>query len=100
VRKMLRDDISIKELREELDYLLLQYRSQMLKHRLRVRTGILRVFLSFGAGVIENAIKLKLKDVVDLSFQVSDRIVALKDAEQSAPGKEISYLVKAHRRFG
>lgn len=100
VKKMIREDHPIKDLREELEYLLLQHDVHMKRHRVRYRYGKLRVLLSFGAGLLENTIKLKLKELVDLPFQFAERMVTLNDAESGSPGKEVSYIIQSHERFG
>jgi hypothetical protein len=100
VRKMVREDLSVRETIEELEYLLLSYENHLNTHRVRFRYGKLRLLLSFGAGVVENSLKFKLKELVDLPFQFAERVAALKDADARAPGREISYIVRARERFG
>jgi hypothetical protein len=89
----------MKDLRDELEYLLLQHDAHMKRHRVRYRYGKLRILLSFGAGLLESTIKLKLKELVDLPFQFAERMVNLNDAESGSPGKEVSYIIQAHERF-
>jgi len=44
-------------------------------------------------------VRLKFKTAVDAVFTVSEKKLALLQAESSAPGKEISIILAARKRF-
>jgi hypothetical protein len=52
------------------------------------------------ASLVEDIVKLKLRDVAGLFFEGRRRRIALTEAECAAPGRELAYLSRARSAFG
>jgi hypothetical protein len=89
------EKLTINKVHEELEYLLHQYEYYMRLHKMKFEYGLLRTAISFSFEVMENVVKLRLKNATKTLYSVQDRRVALLEAEMSAPGREIAYISRA-----
>ena len=69
-------------------------------HQLKINKGTLEMVVTLGAGLLEDIMKLKLRDAVGLLFERNRRRIALMEAERSPPGRELAYLSRAKSAFG
>ena len=97
---MTKESVDINELRDEVEYLVLERESLLRLHELKIGAGTLETVLTAGASVIENVAKLKLSSAVKALFTASHKRIELLEAEQMAPGKEIAYITRLRRKFG
>ena len=88
------------ECAQELEWLLHQYEGYMRLHHMKIRKGTLETFITIGAEVAEDLVKIKWGKLPKLLFVASSRKIELMDAEMKAPGREIAYLVRAREHFG
>jgi hypothetical protein len=100
LRKMAEQPASFNELREKVEYLILERESHLKLRELKINTGSLETVLTVGAGVLENIAKLNLSSAVKALFTLTHRKIELLEAEQSAPGKDIAYITSIRKRFG
>jgi len=94
------DDQKPKDLEDELRYLIDEYVAYMRLHRMKANTGPIRMVLVQGAQLAENILKMKWGAAAEQLLSFRERQIALLEAEQKAPGREIAYIVEAQRRFG
>jgi hypothetical protein len=98
--RLTHSSISPIEAAQELEWLLQQYEDHMRLHRLKVNRGMLETVVTMTGEIAENLIKLKLGNLARLPFLITERRIALLEAERSAPGREVAYIYKAHNSFG
>lgn len=83
----------------ELEHLIDGYREYMKLHRLKFEHGVVQTIVTTTVGVAENLMKLNWSEAVNRLFELRTRKVALIEAEQKAPGREIAYIVHATDAF-
>ncbi len=89
----------LKEVEQELEQLVHEYEQHMRVHQLRVNKTLFETSAVFVAGLIEDTLKLRLESAAKRVFIQRSRKIQLLEAELSAPGKEVSFIVAARRRF-
>ncbi len=97
IRKSVQTIDSLKEIAEELEYLIEEYRSFLRLHEIKSRAGLLEVIVTSGGEIAENLVKLRFGELAKLPFKMRQQELKLLEAERNAPGHEISYIVKANR---
>jgi hypothetical protein len=100
MNSVLVDEKKPADLEDELRYLIDEYAAHMRLHRMKANTGPIRMVIVEGAQFAENLLKVKWGKAAEQLFSFRERRVALLEAEQKAPGREIAYIVDAQRRFG
>jgi hypothetical protein len=99
LRKTLESNISLKELNEEIEYLIMEYTHYMKLYDMKITTGTLETLVVTSAEIIENVAKLNLGKAAKSLFSIRNRHLALVEAEMKAPGREVSYIVHANQKF-
>lgn len=94
-----RQKLSPYEIADKLADLINQYRVYMEHQRMKVYSGTVETVLKVSAEVCENLARLKLTEVVDALFSFRRRELQLSEAELAAPGREVSYIVRAREFF-
>ena len=104
LRKWMRDaatkNIPAKHLREELEYLIADYRAYLKLKKMKIKPGILQTTITAVPEALENIIKFQLGKFANAPFMFRERNIVLLEAERDAPGREISYIVRAQDQFG
>ena len=101
IRKISTDDPSSTEIEieEELEWLMNEFQTHMKVHKMKENTATIEVLAKALPGTIENLIKLNFSKIPEPFFAVKKRKLSLMEAELNAPGKEISYIIKAQDAF-
>ena len=99
VTEMLHSDLSENEIKEKLEFLINEYERYLKLHKIKYGRGLFKTVVLGGAEMIENIIKFKLKDIAQGIFSVTEQNAELMLSELDAPGREISYLLKANKSF-
>ena len=84
---------------QELEHLLHEYEDYMRLNKLKISIGTLETIITLGAQTAEDLVKFKWGNAAKALFSVSNRKIGLMEAERSAPGREIAYLVRARDAF-
>lgn len=100
IRKCAEADKKPIEIREELEDLVADYTSTMRRHRLKFRPGLIETTLCVSAELAENILKLQWGKAAQALFKVRQNRLSLLDAEVTAPGREVAFIVRARERFG
>ena len=100
MRKLSIEGLSKAEIEEEIEFLMHTYRSHMNYHGIKSRNGLLKTVLTTPLEVAENLVKIKWKDAAESVFSISQNRISLMEAELKAPGREISYIIRARGMFG
>jgi hypothetical protein len=104
LRQWIRDvstgNIKYFEIEEKLEFLLGEYRAHMSLHKMKTYPGSVQTLVTTTAEAIENLMKLRLSHIAKSLFEFKDKRIALLEAERKAPGREVSYLIKASKVFG
>ena len=99
MNKAISSGASISEIKDELDYLLYQYRKSLELHKIKYHLGTLQRIVVGTAELIENAARLKFSNIAKGLFSAHQEKVDLLQAELTAPGKEIAYIYQAQKTF-
>lgn len=97
MKKAATEFTGFRELKEEIEYLILERESHLRLYELKINYGAIETVLMIGSEVIENIARIKLSSAVKALFSLSRRNIQLLEAEHSAPGKEIAYISDARR---
>jgi hypothetical protein len=100
MRKIASEQHERKEIREELAYLMATFRDHMALHRLKIGSGVLQSVVTIPAEIMDGILNRKWGDAAKALFKVHARKIALLEAERSAPGRDVAYIVKAQQQFG
>jgi hypothetical protein len=99
MREMARAELPPAELEEKFMSLLLKYERHMNLHKMKIRKGILETVITTAAEIAEDVVKIKWSKVVNKLFTIRANKLELMEAEAEAPGGEVSYVVRAKKRF-
>jgi len=97
ITEISKSEISIKEMEEKLDYLLLEYSNHMNLHRIEYDFGKVETLVTTSLSFIENLAKLKLSEASKVIFDLNRTEIRLLKAENSAPGKEVAFINKLNK---
>lgn len=84
---------------DELESLIDEYEAHMKFHRMKVEHGLLETVVTTSAEIVEDMTKLRLGKLAKLPFAFKHQQIALLEAEQKAPGREIAYISAARRQI-
>jgi hypothetical protein len=93
------DQVSPKELEEEIQDLVDKYTEYMNLHRMKYECGVLRTFVSTTLELAENLMRLRVKAAFETLFTLRTNSLALTEAELKAPGREVAYLTLAKEKL-
>lgn len=94
-----RQDRSAAETANEIEYLMEEYRSHIRHHRMKWGVGTVESIATLAGNALEGLLRFKPTQLVSALFAVRHRHVALLEAERSAPGRELAYLVDSQAKF-
>jgi hypothetical protein len=72
----------------------------MKRARLSVTRGPVEWIVRTPLEILEELLKGKYADLARRAFSVKYQEIALREAERSAPGRELAFVMKARDRFG
>jgi len=96
-RGLTRQGASAIEIVEELEWLTNEYECHMKLHDVKTRRGMVEMVVTTSAEIAENLVKLRWGKLAKLPFTLSHRKINLLEAEMTAPGREIAYVVQARK---
>jgi hypothetical protein len=96
---VVRGEKSPKDLEDELRYLIDEYRNYMALHNIKANTGVIRTLFVTAADIAGKVASLKWGEAAKALFVFHERRIALLEAEQKAPGREVAYIVEAQKKF-
>jgi hypothetical protein len=64
---------------------------------MKIRKGTFETIVTVAAEVVEDLVQIKWGKLASLLFVLKNRKIALLEAERSAPGREIAYVVQARK---
>ena len=86
--------MSIKEIEEKIEYLLMEYSNHMNLHKIEYNLGKIETIVTTSLSFIENLTKLKLSNASKIIFDLNRTKIQLLKAENTAPGKEVAFINK------
>lgn len=99
MNKVAREDYSVSEMVDELEYLLHRYESYIKHHKMKYKKLQQQVLIKMPFSLAEDLIKLRLEKLVDRLFEVRNGRMALADSEINAPGREVAYISICKEKF-
>ncbi len=97
--EMARSELTPAEAEQKLEHLISQYQRHLKLHRMKTNTGTLETIVTTGAEVLGDLASFKWGKAAETLFSLRRRKVALLEAELTAPGNEVAYILKARETF-
>lgn len=99
VNEISNSEMTTIEIEEKLEYLIDQYRRHMAVHKMKTNTGLIESMVVSTAEATENLLKVKWGKLASSLFFLRHKKISLMEADLSAPGSQVAYLVKATEAF-
>ena len=99
IYEITRKGLNIKEANIELQYLISEYKKAMSLYEIKYSRGKIETITTASFEVLENIAKIKPSNIAKAFFDLKKQKMNLFEAEMKAPGREISYIVKAQEQF-
>jgi hypothetical protein len=99
MRSLAAENRSAHDIEDELLYLIGEYESSMRLHRLKYKRGVMEMVITTGASIVEDLVRLRFGRAAQAIFSIRRERVHLLEAERTAPGREVSFIVEAAARF-
>ncbi len=91
---------SLRAVEAEVQALIADYTEIMRIHRMKYQLGALQTLVLAGAGFAENMAKLRFEKAISALFALRERRIALLEAERTALGRPLSYVLMTRAAFG
>ncbi len=92
-------EIKTNEMVQEIESLIRDYEKHMELHKMKYNHGFLKTTIISTVEFVENLMKLKWSDATKQIFNLKNERINLIEAEMKAPGRQLSYFVKAKENF-
>lgn len=94
-----RKDLNPEHLKDEVLHLLDEYQQYMKIQKAKFSSSTLRTIITGTAEVIESLTKLNFKALAEMPFKINEARVAVREAELTAPGRELAYIIDVRKTF-
>lgn len=86
-------NLNINHLKDEINCLLNEYENYMHIKKIKYSHSVVRQLVTTTGEIIEDILKLKIKDILDIPFKLTEKNILLQESELSAPGRELAYII-------
>ncbi len=93
------EKLSVSEIQDEAEWLMHEYQKHMNLHKMKTNLMTIEALVKTPLEVLENLIKIKWSKLPDPLFAIKKRTVSILEAELNAPGRELTYIIKANETF-
>lgn len=100
ITQISKSSLSLKEIEDKIDYLLLQYTDSLKMHKLKYTYSMTEIICISTTKFLEDILKFKFSDAIKLLFEIKKKELAVIDAEKLLPGRELSYLHLINQKMG
>lgn len=97
--KIARKEIQTKEIYQEIEHLLIEYKKHMDFHKMKYDESYLSTSVLMNLDAYRNLNNTNWNTKEKESFLLKTRTIGLFEAESKAPGRELAYIVKAQEVF-
>lgn len=98
--KTIKEETTVREAEQEIEYLLHSYERSMAYHKMKYRYGTHSLLIKLPLALAEDLIKLRFGKLTDRFLEYRELRLALLNAELNSPGNEIAYILKTQEQFG
>jgi len=98
INEMAKSLLTANEINEKLEYLLMEYKRSIERHRLKWKTGMLEILTAAAAGFFTGNIPASI-NLLSNFVKVGSTALNLQEEEGKLPGKEIAYIYHANQNF-
>lgn len=98
--RIARSQLTAHEMVEELEHVLSEYTRALQLLEKRHDFGTLELTLTTVPELVANLLTLNFTEAAKRLFELRNPKLKLLEDERNVPGREVSYVVAAHRRFG
>ena len=99
MRKLSAENLNPLEIQQELDWLTSEFTKHMKLHSMKANLETIETLIKLPADLLANLVKLDFSKLSEPLFVVHKRKLALMEAEITAPGREINFILKARSTF-
>lgn len=94
INEISKENLSIKEIEQKLEYLLEEYTHQFSLHKMKYNISSFESFITLTADTIENLARLKFGAVAKTIFDIQKSDIAFLEAETNFTGREVALIHK------
>lgn len=87
------------EIEEEIESLIHEFQEHMKLHNMKANAEALEVIVNSTSDVLGNLLTLKFSKIIEPLFAIKKRQLSLLEAELTAPGKAMAYIIKSRDTF-
>lgn len=98
VNEMANSPFNLSEIRDKYDYLYLDYKRSVEKHKIKFTLGTLEVIVAAGLGFITSDLPNSI-NILSNFLKVGTSTLSLLKEEGNLPGKEIAYIYHTKQKF-
>ena len=98
INEMATSSLTVNEISEKLEYLYLDYKRSIERHRLKWKTGILEVVAAAGVSFFTGNLPAAVNMASNL-LKVGTAVLNLREEEGKLPSKEIAYIYHTNQAF-
>ncbi|MCK0109537.1 hypothetical protein MWU58_09545 [Flavobacteriaceae bacterium S0825] len=99
IKNISKSGLKINEVKDELEYLTLDFENHMKLHKQDYELTDLEVFVFLPLEFAEKIIKMQWSKLPDTIFKIKKNKVKLLIEESNAPGREMAYIIKTNEKF-
>lgn len=99
MRKISEQNLTPRQIEDEIEELLDQYTEHMKLYRMKYCTTTLHGLFTASLGALENVVRLKFTDAMNAFLTLRANRLALTEAEMNSPGRQVAYIVRAREKF-
>lgn len=99
MKKIAKQNIPNSELKDMIAESLFEFEDYMKRQKFKTDRTTIRNVLTIAAEVADSLFRAKFKQLVDICYQFEDRHIALLEAEDKAPGREVAFLSLIENRW-
>ena len=99
INEISNSNLSVTEIKEKIEHLINEYEKYMKIHKIKFERGIMKTSVVATAEALENVAKLEFSKLAKKAFSLTEQNADLLIAELDAPGRELSYIIEANKKF-
>ena len=94
-----RENLTIDEIIEKLEYLMSRYRRHMALHKMKFNVGTLETVIVTTGEILEGLAHFRFGEAAKALFSFKHRQIELLEGELTSAGSEVAYIIKARETF-
>ena len=99
INRISTQNLSSLEIEDEIEFLINEFQEHMKFHKIKANAETIEVITNSISDVLANLLTLKFSRLLEPLFAIRKRQISLMEAELTAPGKEMAYIIQSREAF-